>query len=253
MTDPSELELREVSKSFGGLRAIDKVSVGFESGQITCIIGPNGAGKTTLFNLITGALVPDAGEILYKGRPVQGLAVHKVARLSIGRLFQDVRIFSKMTLIENVAVARRENPGEKFYAGPIWPLLGGVVERDNLDRAKYYLDFVGLGKLHRELGERASYGQQKLVAIARLLNSDAHCFLLDEPTAGVNPSMIDQLLGVIDRLAESGKTVVLIEHDLGIVRRAGHWVYLMDRGRIDAFGTPAEMLRDSSLERLFYN
>lgn len=249
-TDPTELELKEVSKHFGGVKAIDDVSIGFEPGKITCVIGPNGAGKTTLFNLISGALIPDAGEISYKEKSIHGLSVHRVARLGIGRLFQDVRVFPRMTLIENVAVACKDSPGERFWHGPIWPIVGRLEEKSNLANAAEHLAFVGLAGMSEETGERISYGQQKLVAIARLLNNKAHCLLLDEPTAGVNPSMVEQILSVISRLAQSGKTVVVIEHDLGIVGEIGDWVYLMDRGRVEAFGTAAEMLREASLYRL---
>jgi ABC-type branched-subunit amino acid transport system ATPase component len=129
-------------------------------------------------------------------------------------------------------------------------LRGGSFERENLDRATGFLRFVGLAHAARRDAAQLSYGQQKLLAIARLLNNDATCLLLDEPTAGVHPSMIGDLLNVIRRLASDGRTVVIIEHNLDIVREIGNFVYFMDRGRIDAFGTPEEILRDSALARL---
>lgn len=250
-TDTEELEVREVTKSFGGTRALDGVSVGFERGRVTCVIGPNGAGKTTLFNAVSGLIPVDRGDVLYKGASLGRLPPYAIARLGVGRLFQDVRVFKRMTLLENVAAAHKESRGEMPWAALLWPLIGGQEEEENLKKAKAHLEFVGLAELADQWAEHVSYGQQKLMAIARLLNNGAECFLLDEPVAGVNPVMVEKLLGVIRRLAEGGKTVVVIEHNLGVVRELADWVYLMDNGRIEAFGPPSEILRDSALARFF--
>jgi branched-chain amino acid transport system permease protein len=244
------LELFNVSKNFGGVYAVTDVNVGFDEGQITCIIGPNGAGKTTLFNIISGSLGADGGEIRLHDQKLNNLPLHEVARLGIGRLFQDVRVFGKMTVLENVCVAWKHNPGERVNLAPFWPLLGGKQERANRERAIEFLAFVGLEKYVDSMAEQLSYGQQKLVAIARLLNNDATCLLLDEPTAGVNPKMVKDLLDIIRKLAMQGHIIVVIEHDLNNVRELGDWVYLMEQGQIEAFGTPDEMLRDTSLKRL---
>jgi len=250
MNDVAELELIGVSKCFGGVHALSDVSIGFDSGKITCIIGPNGAGKTTLFNLITGNICPDTGEIRFKGEALQGRPSHLIARKGIGRLFQDIRIFRKMTAFANVCVAAQHQPGERILFSAVWPLVGWGDEALNQKMAMEHLEFVGLGEFANRLGEELSYGQQKLLAIARLLNSEASCFLLDEPTAGVQPEMVAKLTQVIRGLTAKGHSVVVIEHDLGIVGELADWVFLMDRGRIEAFGTPSEILRDSSLERL---
>jgi branched-chain amino acid transport system permease protein len=250
MDSTAELELIDVSRHFGGVAAVSGVSIGFDRGTVTCIIGPNGAGKTTLFNLVCGAIRPDVGQVLYHGRPLEGLAVHRIARLGVGRLFQDVRVFGGMTVLDNVCVARQGHPGENVAIVPVWPLRGGSFEQDNIARARQFLRFVGLESEAQRDASRLSYGQQKLLAIARLLNNGATCLLLDEPTAGVHPSMVSCLLAVIRRLAAEGLSVVVIEHDLGIVREVGDWVYLMDQGCVEAFGTPDEMLREVALARL---
>jgi len=238
----TNLELRGVKKSFGGVRALDDVSVVFESGRVTCLVGPNGAGKTTLFNVVTGFLAVDAGEVLLAGRQLGGLAPHEVARLGVGRLFQDVRVFSKMSLLDNVAVAGKHSGGETVLAGILWPLVGGGFERTNLERSKQYLELVGLSDCVEKWAEHLSYGQQKLLAIARLLNSGADCVLLDEPTAGVHPLMVARLTKVIRTLAELGKTVVVIEHNLRWVEEIGEWAHFMVDGRIETSGLPAEVL-----------
>ena len=250
-TPDTELELIGVTRSFGGIRALDDVHVGFESHQVTCIIGPNGAGKTTLFNVVSGFLEADNGEVVYMGKSLGGLRPHVIARLGIGRLFQDPRIFDTMTLLENVAVASKQRFTESAAVAVLWPLFGRDAEIQNIRQAKSCLEFVGLEKMSEQWAGHVSYGQQKLVAIARLLNSNVNCFLFDEPTSGVHASMVAKLLDAVRRLAEAGKTVIVIEHNMNIVREIGDWVYLMDRGRIEAFGTPCEVLRDSALTRLF--
>ena len=250
LTDLAQLEVTDVIKSFGGTVALDNVSIGFEQGQVSCIIGPNGAGKTTLFNVISGFTAPDRGQILYRGQPINGLPPHTIARRGIGRLFQDVRVFPKMTLLENILVAHKHSPGENPFAAVLWPWVGGKTEARNLERAREHLHFVGLIELADTWAERISHGQQKLLAIARLLNNDADCLLLDEPTSGVNPAKINELLTLIRKLANLDKTVVVIEHNLNTIRQLGDWVYLLDDGRLEAFGTPDEILRDSALARL---
>jgi ABC-type branched-subunit amino acid transport system ATPase component len=249
--DVTDLELRGIAKAFGGNCALRDVSVGLEHGLVTCIVGPNGAGKTTLFNVVSGFVTPDTGEVLYRGRRINGLPAHEVARLGIGRLFQDVRVFTRMTLLENVTVASKRNVAENPAVALCWPWIGGKEEKENIERARGYLEFVGLAELASYCAEDVSYGQQKLLAVARLLNNDADCFLLDEPTAGVNPERVIDLLTVIRKLAESGHAVVVIEHNLQSVRQLADWVYVMDAGSIEAFGSPSEVLHDSALQRLF--
>ena len=246
------LETIDLTKSFGGLRAVDEVDISFEAGEITALIGPNGAGKTTLFHLITGMISPDSGRILYKGKEIQGKPPWEIARQGIGRLFQDVRVFPHLTVLENVLAAFKHQPGEN----PWWALLRRKnvmkVEHSILEKARYWLNFVGLSELEQHSGEALSFGQQKLLSLARLLANEAEVLLLDEPTAGVNPEMVKKLLALIQRLAqEENKTVVVIEHNMNVVLEIADWVFFMDEGRIEAFGKPEEVLADKEVREAY--
>lgn len=247
----SILELENVSKSFDGLRAVDRVSLGFEAGKITALIGPNGAGKTTVFNLISGFLRPDEGAITYRGRNIAGLAPWHIAQLGIGRLFQDVRLFDRMTVKDNVLAAFRKQKGESALMSVIARWKVTKEERLLLEQTMRLLKFVGLADQAEELAENLSYGQQKLLAIARLLAADADVLLLDEPTAGVNPQMVGTLLDVIRRLAAEGKTVVVIEHNMNVVIEIADWVYFMDEGQVVSFGLPNEVLGDPEVRAAY--
>lgn len=245
------LELEKVSKSFGGLRAVNDVSATFEAGRITALIGPNGAGKTTLFHLIGGVLRPDTGIIRYKGRRIDGLSPWRVARYGIGRLFQDVRVFNKLTALENVLSAFPHQLGEN----PLWSLVlrPKVVqqERQLTHQARQLLQFVGLHEHADAPAESLSYGQQKLLAIARLLAARADALLLDEPTAGVNPEMVKEILALLRQLANNGKLVILIEHNMSVVMDIADWVYFMDEGKIIAAGTPTEVLGNPTVRAAY--
>ena len=247
----SILELRGVTKAFGGLRAADGINMGFEQGRITGLIGPNGAGKTTIFNIMSGFLRADEGEVCCRGRDITGYTPWRIAQLGIGRAFQDVHLFSRMTAMDNVLVAFRGQTGEN----PLMSVFGRwkTVARDKTcrERATALLDFVGLGEKAGDLAEDLSYGQQKLLSIARLLAADADILLLDEPTAGVNPRMIDSLLDVIKRMAADGKTVVFIEHNMNVVIEIADWVYFLNEGQVDAFGTPGEVLGDAEVRKAY--
>ena len=247
----NNLELIDVSKSFDGLKAVDQVSIGLQKGKITALIGPNGAGKTTIFNLISGFIKPDSGQILYRGQNMVGLSPWEIASLGIGRLFQDVRVFSRLTVLDNVLAAFKGQKGEKVMVA----ILGrGKVlseEARNKEKALELLRFVGLAEKASDLAENLSYGQQKLLSIARLLAAEADVLLLDEPTAGVNPAMIGQILKVARTLAEQGKTVVIIEHNMNVVVEVADWVYFMDDGQIVSFGLPRDVLGDPEVRRAY--
>jgi len=244
------LILSGISRSFGGLKAVDDVSVEFPPGRITGLIGPNGAGKTTLFNIISGFIRPDKGEIWWQGEKLSKYPPWTIAMKGIGRLFQDVRIFKKITAIENVLLGK-SNPGEC----PVNLLFNSknviAQYREDIERAREWLAFVGLKEKENVLAENLSYGQQKLLAIARLLMADSKVLLLDEPTAGINPSLIKDLILMIKKFAESGRTVIFIEHNMNIVLEIAHWVYFLNEGRIVAFGRPEDVLGNHEV-RLTY-
>lgn len=241
----SSLICHGLVKSFGGVRAVNDVSAQFEAGKITALMGPNGAGKTTIFHLLTGTLRPDSGRIDFKGGRIDHLSAWQIARLGVGRLFQDVRVFPKLSVFDNVMVAFRDQIGES----PICSLLrrGAVLrqERELLKMADHWLHLVGLESDRSALAETLSYGQQKLLAISRLLAAGSDVLLLDEPTAGVNPNMVSSLVEVINRLAQEGKTVVMIEHDVSVIMEVADLAYFVEAGRITAFGKPSAVMNSS--------
>ena len=245
------LELDHVSKHFGGVKAVDKLDHRFAHGKITAIIGPNGAGKTTAFNLIGGHLQPDSGSVTFGGKRLAGMKPWDIARLGIGRLFQDVRLFRKMTVLENVMAAFEHHTDESLWRVMLspWTLLQPEARRKS--QAMELLKKVGLSEKAESLAENLSYGQQKLVAIARLLAADARVLLLDEPTAGVNPVMIKTLLATIKQLAAEGRTVIFIEHDLDVVRDLAERVIFMSAGKVLKVGTPREVLADPNIRAAY--
>lgn len=245
------LELRKITKSFGGLVAVNEVSMFFSRGKITGLIGPNGAGKTTIFNLISGFLKPNSGSITLEGKRIDGLPPWEIANLGVGRLFQDVRVFGKLTSLENVLLAKTPQPGEN----PLISLLRRrkvlEAERENMERTEKWLEFVGLWEQRDTLAENLSYGQQKLLTIARLLNGDFKVLLLDEPTAGVHPRMIKSILDVIRRLTDEGKTVIVTEHNMEVITEISDWVYFLNEGKVVSFGLPQEVLGDPEVRRTY--
>ncbi len=245
------LELKNVTKTFDGIKAVDSLFIGFEKGKITALLGPNGAGKTTVFNLISGFIRPDSGEIYYKGKNIIGLPPWEIANLGIGRLFQDVRVFERMKVIDNVMSAFKRQKGEIFFFPIIARWKVEKEEKIYKEKALHLLEFVGLKDKADELAENLSYGQQKLLSIARLLASESELLLLDEPTAGVDPQMITKLLELIKKLPEKGKTIVVIEHNMNVVIEIANWVYFMDEGLVTSFGLPEDVLGDPEVRRAY--
>jgi ABC-type branched-subunit amino acid transport system ATPase component len=245
------LECRDLVKSFGGVRAVDGVNASFEAGRVAALVGPNGAGKTTLFHLMSGALRPDSGEVFYRGQRIDGLPPWMVAQMGVGRLFQDVRVFGKLTALENLLVAGRDQLGERVVHALLSRGTVAKAERLEREQAQRWLQVVALQDHADDPAEALSYGQQKLLAIARLLAAGADVFLLDEPTAGVNPILVDRVLHLIRGLAEDGKTVVLIEHNLNVVVDVADWVYFLDEGQVAEFGSPQEVMGDAAVRAAY--
>ncbi|MBI3992138.1 MAG: ABC transporter ATP-binding protein [Candidatus Lambdaproteobacteria bacterium] len=250
-TSPSSnsplLVLEDLSKSFGGLRAVHELSFSVQAGSITSLIGGNGAGKTTVFNLITGNLGADSGHILFRGRRIDGLPPHKIARAGIARSFQDLRLFSRLSALDNVAAAIPQQRGESLLAS----LLGGArlkaANRENEARARGLLEQLTLAGHEESLAEQLSYGQQKLLGLGRLLATEGELLLLDEPTAGLSPGMVEDFCGRIRRLVDAGKTILLIEHNVEIVMRLSDWVVVMHQGEKIAEGVPEEVRHNVSV------
>lgn len=242
------LRLNKLTKSFGGLTAINDVSITFQPGEIVGLIGPNGAGKTTLFNLITGVLPPTQGRVFFGERDITGMRPHRVARLGIGRTFQQTRIFHDLKVVDNVVLARPEVNGGLARALCTLP----AVKRAWAQEAIAHLAFLGLADRAQEYGGDLSYAEQKLVMFACLMASGATTLLLDEPTAGLDPTSHLGMIDTVTRLRRPGTTIVLIEHNLDIVRGCCDRVVFLAEGAVKAVGTTDEVERSPELRDLYF-
>jgi len=240
----SILETRNLSKSFGGVQAVNDLSFNVKEGSITALIGPNGAGKTTVFNLITGYLPKTAGEILFKGFRIDGSPSYRIARRGIVRTFQLVRIFPNLTVLDNVLVAMMAPRGESLWGGLI--KTGGVKEETvrNRRRARELLDQVGLVDYCDEYAVNLGFGHQKLVEVARAMATEPEVLLLDEPTAGLSHDMTNSMQRLIYRLKEQGKTILFVEHDMKVVMGISDWICVLNYGRKIAEGPPEAIQTD---------
>lgn len=236
------LKIKNLSVRIKNTKLLHDVSAIFFAEKVNTIIGPNGAGKTTLFNAISGLIPIETGKIILKGREIQNKKHYQRANLGIGRLFQDVKIFNQMTVFENVLTAffseKEENPIYSF----IFPRKQKEKIKIYESKTKELLDMVGLLELKNSKAEDLSFGQQKLLAIARLLAKDFDVLLLDEPTAGLNKIMTEKILKLINNLKNKGKIIILIEHDMEFVKNISDWIYFMYEGRLSYFGQPHHIL-----------
>jgi len=239
------LNVEAVTKSFEGLRAVNQCSLDVKRGTITGLIGPNGAGKTTLFNIVTGFLRPTSGRIVFNGARVDGLPPHKVFARGIVRTFQIPRELKQMTVLENLMLVPAGQSGEKLWNPWLLPFRVRRQEREIRDKALEVLEFVNLWHLRNEYASNLSSGQKKLLELARTLMCDPQLILLDEPGAGVNPTLMKSLALLVERLRdESGITFFLIEHDMDLVARLCNPVIVMSSGEKIAEGTPEEVVHD---------
>ncbi len=239
------LEVKGVSKSFEGIRAVDGCSLDVHRGSITGLIGPNGAGKTTLFNLITGFHKPDDGKILFKGGRIDGLPPHQIFLRKICRTFQITREFAQMTLLENLMVMPENQLGERIWNTWFRPQAVRNQERRLRNKALEILEFVELIHLKDEYAAHLSGGQKKLLELAKTLMADPELILLDEPGAGVNRTLMKKLVeNLIYLSTRKGITFLIIEHDLDLVMSLCNPIIVMSEGRKLAEGTPDEIKRD---------
>jgi ABC-type branched-subunit amino acid transport system ATPase component len=240
------LEVRDVARAFGGVRALGGVSLGVAEGTITALIGPNGAGKSTLFDVVSGFVRPDSGEVVFEGRALGRRPPHRIARAGLVRTFQTARALTRMTVLDNVLLAAPRHPGERLLANVVVPGRARRREQEALARARALLELVRLEGHAHALAGTLSGGQRKLLDFARALMAEPRLVLLDEPMAGVSPALRPELLehvtGLRDRL---GLTVFLVEHDLDLVMRASDRVIVMSNGAVLAEGTPAEVRADA--------
>lgn len=239
------LEVQDVTKSFGGVRAINGCSLSVAGGSITGLIGPNGAGKTTLFNVITGFLKPDSGRILFRGERIDGLPPHRIFRKGIVRTFQIPRELKSMTVLENLMLVPTGQAGEQIWNPWLFGFKVSRQEEQIIEKALEVLEFIDLLHLQDEYAANLSGGQKKLLELARTLMCDPRLILLDEPGAGVNRTLMRKLVADIERLRrEKGITFFVIEHDMDLVTQLCDTVIVMSEGAKLAEGKPEEIKRD---------
>src|SRR4051812_41021446 len=246
------LSVVNLSKSFGGITAADALTMQLRRGTITALVGPNGAGKTTVFNLLTGAIRPDAGQVTLNGRDIVGLRPDGVAKLGMVRSFQDVRTFPRLTVAENVMLAVQDQPGERISNLFVRPRLTAAGERRARHTALQWLSFVWMESFADSPAGALAFGQQKLVALARILATNAEVVLLDEPASGIDQQWVDVMLGLIEELRTQNRTVCIVEHNLHVVGRLADHTYFMELGRITAQGTFEELTGERRLAEAYF-
>jgi branched-chain amino acid transport system ATP-binding protein len=236
------LRVEEVYKSFGGIMALAGVSFRVDQGSITGLIGPNGSGKSTCFNIISGFYTKDRGEIYFQGEKIEDIEPFRLACMGIGRTFQIAAVTEKMTVLENLLLAPKTQTGEGVFNVFFRSSRIRKQEKENFEKAVEILNLVQLYDLRNEYAGNLSGGQKKLLSLGRILLSDPLLILLDEPTAGVNPTLIKDLIAAVKRLRdEEGKTILLVEHNMRVISEICDKVVVLDFGRKIAEGTPKEI------------
>lgn len=238
---PALLRAKQVSKSFGGIRAIDQASIEVPQGSITGLIGPNGAGKTTLFSLLSMFLRPDRGQVLLNGEPIHHLQPHQIAQRGMVRTFQVTRVLSRLSVLENMLLGAQRQTGEVFWNAWLHPQRVAAEEREQRDRAWAILNSVGLVEKAQDYAGSLSGGQRKLLELARVMMTRPKLVLLDEPAAGINPTLINQICTHILEWNQQGITFLIIEHNMDVIMSLCDRVWVLAEGRNLASGTPADV------------
>ena len=236
-----------ISKHFGGLAALSDVSISIRRGEIFGLIGPNGAGKTTLFNVLTGIYAADAGELVFNGKRIDGFKPHRVAQHGIARTFQNIRLFSSMTALENVMVGRHLRTRTGVLGAVLRTIHAIAEEQAIVQRAHELLDYCGLAARANDLARDLPYGDQRRLEIARALATEPLLLALDEPAAGMNATETAALKELLERIRADGITLLLIEHDMKLVMGLSHSVTVLDYGVKIAEGEPAAVQRDAKV------
>lgn len=249
---PALLSVRGLSRHFGGVAAVDGIDLDVQARETVALIGPNGAGKTTLFNCITGVYRPDSGEVTFDGRSIVGLAPHRIAALGLARTFQNIELFSRMTVLDNVLLGRHRH----MRTGPLGALWFGKRVKDEevaqRRRAEEILDFLDLQFSRDRFVMHLAYGVRKKVELARALALEPKLLLLDEPSAGMNAEEKEDMVHAVrDIRDQMGVTVVLVEHDMGLVMGISDRVVVLDHGEKIAEGTPEQVTSDPEVVRAY--
>lgn len=235
------LQIRNLNKNFGGLQAIDDVTLNLPAGVITTLVGPNGAGKTTLFNLITGHLIPSSGTVHWLGKPLKGFQPWQVARLGIARTFQDLRLYSQMTVEENIMTVMERGSW-------LWQGGGRAAEQ----RVTEILAETQLTDKRKERAVDLAYAERKFLSLARIMASQAKLWLLDEPASGLDPRSFERFVTLLRDYAKRGITICIIEHNLDIVIKLSDRVAFLDQGKLLAQGSSEDILKDPHLAAIYF-
>lgn len=235
------LEARDISISFGGLTAVDKVSFEVEKGEIVSIIGPNGAGKTTIFNMLTGVYHINNGEILFDGKPIHNHTPQEIVEAGISRTFQNIRLFSGLRVLDNILIGAHTSTQYSFFDSFFRTPRYRKEEAAKMVEAVRILQSIGLDHRRDDYAQNLPYGEQRKLEIARAIATNAKIILLDEPAAGMNPQESEELLRFIRELRDKGYTILLIEHDMSVVMNISDRIYVFDHGKKIAQGLPQEV------------
>lgn len=238
------LEVKQVSKFFGGIQAVQQASLEVPDHSITGLIGPNGAGKTTLFNVIAGVYRPTEGEVWFEGERISGLPAWAISGRRVARTFQTPHGFPQMTVMENLMVSPLGQRGEGMFRGFFRGREVRAQEKANREKALDLLASIRMVERRNELVVNLSAGEARMVELVRQLMLDPKILLLDEPAAGINPALCDALLGLLKRLQAEGLTLLVIDHNLSFIMKLCDYIHVLARGRIICAGTPAEVSRD---------
>jgi ABC-type branched-subunit amino acid transport system ATPase component len=245
------LNISKLEKKFDGVRALANFSCVLRRGEILGLIGPNGAGKSTLFNAISGFIPPDSGNIIFKGTDITGMAPYRIANLGIGRTFQNLRLIRQLSVLDNVQLSFKLQPGENLGNVFFKWRKSLAYESANRDETIKLLEDCGLAEKVTDPAEDLSYGQQKLLSLVCCLAARTEVLLLDEPVAGIAPQMIDRILRIISALPDKGKSVLLIEHNLDAVTQVCNRLIFMDAGANISEGTPEEVRNDPKVIKAY--
>jgi ABC-type branched-subunit amino acid transport system ATPase component len=246
------IEIHGLSKRFGGIVVADDIELTMNRGEILGLIGPNGAGKTTLFNLISGVVTPDAGTILLNGEPIRNVKLFRRARMGVARTWQNMRLFSSMSVLDNLLVAPRSYPGESVLQVVFAPGAVRRHEDEMRERANTILTRMSLAALANRPVIDLAFGQQKLIGLARALMNDGDCLLLDEPMAGVEGEAYETMKTVVRQEAASGRAICVVEHNVSFVKDLCRTAVFMVNGRIIERGSVADLLASSTLAELYF-
>jgi len=247
----SLLSVQDLSKRFGGLQAVDNVSFVVPQGAIKALIGPNGAGKTTLFNLISGVLRPDSGSISFNGGTVQGLMPHEIAAKGIARTFQHIRLFPKMTVLENIMVGRHLHSRAGFISGMLNLPVTRREQKEVAAKSRAVMEFLGIAALADAEATSLAYGQQRVVELGRALASEPKLLLLDEPAAGLNMRETVEMSALIGRIRDLGITVFLVEHDMSLVMNISEEILVLSYGQKIADDKPLAIQKNSEVIKVY--